>query len=71
MEKLEKYRQLIKQMLLKYRERRPSQDGVEVEVILDTERDHYQIMHVGWNRQNWVHGCVIHIDIKNEKIWIQ
>jgi len=39
--------------------------------ISDTERDHYQIVHVGWEGQNWVHICIIHVDIKGGKIWLQ
>ena len=39
--------------------------------ISDIERDHYQIVHVGWEGQNWVHICIIHVDIKGGKIWLQ
>jgi hypothetical protein len=28
-------------------------------------------MHVGWDGMRRVHGCVVHIDILDEKIWIQ
>lgn len=44
---------------------------VEVETIFDTERDHYQIVYVGWEGKHWIHSCVLHIDIKDSKIWIQ
>jgi len=26
---------------------------------------------VGWEGQDWIHSCIIHIDIKNGKIWLQ
>ena len=39
--------------------------------IFDTERNHYQIVHVGWENKQRVYGCSMHIDIKDEKIWIQ
>jgi hypothetical protein len=71
MEKLARYRQLVQQLLLEYSKHKPSHGDIEVETIFDTERDHYQIVHVGWERQNWVHSCIIHIDIKGEKIWLQ
>ena len=42
-----------------------------METIFDTERNHYQIVLVGWN-DNWrTYGCVFHLDIKEDKIWIQ
>lgn len=71
MEKLARYRQLVQQMLLEYGKQKLSHGDIEVETIFDTERDHYQIVHVGWDRQDWVHSCIIHIDIKGEKIWLQ
>ena len=26
---------------------------------------------MGWLRDKTIYGCVIHLDIKNEKIWLQ
>ena len=71
MEKLAQYRQLVQQMLLEYGKQKQAYGDIEVETILDPERDHYQILHVGWDRQEWVHSCIIHIDIKGGKIWLQ
>jgi len=71
MEKLAQYRQLVQQMLLEYGKQKQAYGDIEVETILDPERDHYQILHVGWDRQDWVHSCIIHIDIKGGKIWLQ
>lgn len=71
MEKLARYRQLVQQMLLTYGKRKPAYGDIEVETIFDSERDHYQIVYVGWDQQDWVHSCVIHIDIKGGKIWLQ
>ena len=42
-----------------------------MELIFDTERDHYQWMNVGWEHLNRVYMTVIHFDIKNGKIWLQ
>jgi hypothetical protein len=34
--------------------------------------DHYQIIRTGWrDEEHRVYGCLMHIDIKNGKIWIQ
>lgn len=35
------------------------------------EQDRYQLLNVGWHGNRRVRGCVLQIDIKNEKIWIQ
>jgi XisI protein len=31
----------------------------------------YQIMSVGWNNKKRVYFCLLHLDIKNDKIWLQ
>ena len=71
MAKLEEYREKVKQILTKYSQYKPSYGEVEVEEIFDIERDRYQIMSVGWNGQKRIYGTMIHLDIKNEKVWIQ
>ncbi len=71
MGKLDEYRQYIQEMLGKYASYKPAYGEVEVETIFDTVRDHYQIVYIGWENKRRVYGCSIHIDIKNEKIWIQ
>jgi hypothetical protein len=38
---------------------------------MDRDKDHYEVMHVGWDRTRRVHGSVVHIDIINGKVWIQ
>ncbi|MBA3923953.1 MAG: XisI protein [Nostocaceae cyanobacterium] len=71
MANLEEYRKRVKEILIKYSQYKPSYGEVEVEQIFDLERDHYQIMSVGWNNQKRVYGAMMHLDIKNDKVWIQ
>jgi len=56
---------------MEYAQYKPSYGDIEVQAILDAENDHYQLVNVGWNGNRRIHGCVLHIDIKNGKIWIQ
>ncbi|BAZ10266.1 hypothetical protein NIES4071_20810 [Calothrix sp. NIES-4071] len=71
MDKVEKYREYVKALLTRYVNDDLSDTDVEVQLILDTERDHYQWMNVGWQGFNRIYRCVMHFDIKNEKIWLQ
>ncbi|WP_427160130.1 XisI protein [Aliinostoc sp. HNIBRCY26] len=71
MAKIDEYRLKVQQILDKYAQYKPSYGDVEIELIFDTERDHYQIISIGWNQQKRVYGPIMHLDIKNEKIWIQ
>ncbi|MGB8691863.1 MAG: element excision factor XisI family protein, partial [Microcoleus sp.] len=43
MEKVEKYRDCIKQVLTKYAAYKPSYGEVDVQVVFDTEHNHYQV----------------------------
>jgi hypothetical protein len=49
------------------------EDETEVQLICDTERNHFMVMHLGWKEEGMrrVYGCIIHVDIKDGKIWIQ
>lgn len=71
---IEQYRQYIQQLLSERRERHSSQRNAqeyEVQTIFDPERDHYQLLYVGWRGNKRDFGCILHLDIKDRKIWIQ
>jgi hypothetical protein len=71
MDKLNQYRNFVQQLIEEYANYRPVHGDVEVETIFDTKRDHYQLIYVGWDDEQRIHGCSLHIDIKDGKIWIQ
>lgn len=71
MDTVTRYRQLVQHILEGYSSFKPSYGDVEVEVVVDTTHDHYQVLSVGWNKLERIHGTLIHIDIRDGKIWIQ
>ena len=71
MDKLAQYRQYVQILMSRYAEDDVSDDQVEVQLICDTERDHYQQMNVGWEHLTRIYQTFIHIDIKDGKIWLQ
>ncbi|MCW5313189.1 XisI protein [Nostoc sp. KVJ3] len=71
MEKIEQYRIYVQHLLTEYAKGSPSDDEVETELIFDTEGDHYQVVYTGWKNRTPMYGCVLHLDIKDNKIWIQ
>lgn len=71
MERLAIYRQLGQQVLAEHSQFQSSYGEVETFPVFDTERDHYQVVSVGWENRRRVYGCLIHVDIKEDKIWIQ
>ncbi len=64
------YRQLVQTLLTQHAQTKPAYGDIEVELIFDIERDRYQIVHMGWHHQRRIHHCVMHIDIRDGKIWI-
>jgi XisI protein len=71
MDTLERYRQIVRQLIDEYASYKPSHGQIETEAIVDPVNDHYEVMHVGWDGERRVHGSVIHIDIIDGKIWVQ
>ncbi|MGK7897339.1 MAG: XisI protein [Xenococcus sp. (in: cyanobacteria)] len=71
MEKVARYREYIQTLLTQYAADDFSNDQVEVQLIFDTQRDHYQWMNVGWQQFNRIYRCIVHFDIKDGKIWLQ
>jgi hypothetical protein len=71
MAKLEQYRQNIQKLLMKYANNISTEEEIEVQLICDTTRDHYQILDIGWSGFDRIYNAVMHLDIKSEKIWIQ
>ncbi len=74
MDKLNQYRQHIQDVLTEHYKVSPSpgDEGVDRQLIIDRERDHYQLLNVGWRKGDEpVFGCPIHISIKQGKIWIE
>ncbi len=71
MDKVVQYRSFVQTLLNRYAQHDISDDQVEVQLIFDSEHDHYQWMNVGWQQFNRIYRCVMHIDIKDGKIWLQ
>ncbi len=71
MANLTQYRETVQKLLQNYAAFSHGDPEIETELILDTTRDHYQLVHVGWQTERRVYGCVLHLDIKDGKIWLQ
>ena len=71
MDRIAKYRDVVKQIIRDYAAFDPSQDAVEAETVFDDERGHYELVYTGWEKRRRIHGTVIHVDIRDGKIWVQ
>lgn len=73
MERIELYRQAIRQLLTAQvtLDRSNSSSEIEPQLVFDTEHDRYLLLDVGWEELKRVYNCFIHIDLKDGKVWIQ
>jgi hypothetical protein len=71
MDRVEQYRLIVRRLIEEYAGYKPSHGQIETEAIVDRDKDHYEVMHVGWDKARRVHGSVVHIDIIDGKIWVQ
>ncbi len=68
------YRQIIIDLLQNYMHLpavNVENDDVEEQLIVDEQRDHYQVLAIGWENGKRVYYPVFHLDIRDGKIWVQ
>jgi hypothetical protein len=71
METLEQYRKVVRELIEKHAQLRPALGGIEYELNFNEAIDHYALLANGWNGPYRIEGHIIHVDIRNGKIWIQ
>ena len=71
MDKLLKYQQIICEILDEYSKIQGIPAEIKSHTLFDKEAHHYQLLSMGWFRQEYTYNVAMHIDIIEEKIWIQ
>jgi hypothetical protein len=71
MVRVDEYPERVQQFIQQYADQKRASDNIETQVIFDTQHHHYQLVNVGWIENKRVYGCVLHIDVKGNKVWIQ
>jgi len=74
MDTLKQYRNIVRNILTEYAHTRIPANNPEpgYQLIFDQEHDSYLLYRTGWKEElRRVHFCVFHLDIKNDKIWVQ
>lgn len=67
----EKYRQIVETTLQDYAAFIGQEEGIQQQLIFDRDHDHYLLLETGWQRQKRIYGAFIHLDIIDNKVWIQ
>ncbi|MGB5967336.1 MAG: XisI protein [Spirulinaceae cyanobacterium] len=70
MDILDKDRQIIYKALKYYADLPYWCQDVKTEVIVSEDKRHYLLLSWGWEPERRLHGCIVHIEIIENKIWI-
>jgi hypothetical protein len=57
------YREIVKQVIWKYAQLKPSHGEIRLDPVFDETRDRYALMQVGWDRGRRIRGNLIYITI--------
>ena len=68
---LENYRRIIKTILTEYAQTPYAYGDIQIQTVFDNDSDRYLLMILGRENELRVHGCLVHVDIIDGKIWIQ
>lgn len=72
MEKLEKHKAIVKQIVEDIAAMIPNSEPIETQTIVDNAHGHYLLSAVGWVNNRREFNSFVHIDVRqNGKIWIQ
>lgn len=64
-------REIIRRCLRQFVGIRDAHANIENETEFDEEHGRYLLMSQGWIGPKRVHGCLVHVEIRGDKIWIQ
>ncbi|GAB4359146.1 MAG: hypothetical protein Fur0042_28630 [Cyanophyceae cyanobacterium] len=67
---LDQWRLLLEQILSAYAKLPYRYGEISTYPIISQDRNHFLLMHEGWENQHRIHGCLVHAEIRNQKIWI-
>jgi hypothetical protein len=73
MDKLSRYRGVIKQILTDLAERanRDADSGVETVCAFDEQREQYLLLNVGWQGNRRQRGTPLYLRVRDGKIWVE
>jgi hypothetical protein len=71
MDKILKYKTILSEYLQTIVREWSNNPDEEVQVVCDQVGRHFLVLYYGWSAQGHLHSVPIHIEIKDDKVWIQ
>ncbi len=70
MDKLTQFYQIIYPILKEYAEFKYRYGDVRRHLVVSDDKLHYLLITWGWENRRRLHGCIVHLEIIDDKIWI-
>lgn len=70
MDSLVQYREVIQEKLKEYTEIPYAYGDLQCRLIVSEDRNNFLLITLGWEDDIQVHGCLVHIEVIGDKIWI-
>ena len=67
---LEKWRETLEKILNYYASIPYRYGDVNTSVIVSSDRNHFLLLHEGWENHRRVYGTIVHGEIRDGKIWL-
>ena len=64
-------REIVKQVILRYAQFRPSHGNIRLDTVFDETQDHYALMQIGWDRGRRVKGNLIYVTLQDNKVYVE
>lgn len=64
-------RDIIEKVLKDFADFLGSDEEVQMELVFDLDRDRYLLVETGWQNGYRIYGTLLHIDIIDDRLWIQ
>ncbi|WP_129633039.1 XisI protein [Candidatus Oscillochloris fontis] len=71
MDTITHYRNVIQQVLLEYTKTPYARGDIQCKPVFDTVRNSFMLITEGWDGVRRIHGCLVHVEIIDEKVWVQ
>lgn len=67
---LDRWQQTLEEILEDYANLPYPYPDVQTYVVISQDRKHFFLIHEGWHRERRIHGLAVHVEIREDKIWI-
>ena len=64
-------REIVKQVIQRYAQFKPSHGEIRLDTVFDQVQDRYALMQAGWDRGRRVRGNLIYVPLHQGKVWVE